>query len=368
MAKKPIIDLPSNFSLRRSIDVSEAEMFSVIDGKLIPVEVRTMTVRGAIGTYSAGYDKKGNTLTDDVLAKQVNPTRPNIQRIDLASLDAGSDTLAVRFAVAFHGASREPDSCNSAEFSGKLNRFIELATKQGAYHALAERYAWTLLSARWLWRNGCGVDKIVTVTPPGNGKKWIVNSDVIAHRSFPSIDTLKKGAAENSTPIDELVDLIEAGLNGTAKMTRLAVEGRVTLYPGAEVWPSQEFAEGRQKTRNGEEISRVLSAKPAQSAGRDIQQGTIHPQKIGNAIRTIDEWHNDPNYGAIAIEVFGWVQRDQTAIRKPGKNDFYTAMKGIDDLILELEGGKVSGTTLYMLACLIRGGVFPMKEDKADAA
>jgi hypothetical protein len=76
---------------------------------------------------------------------------------------------------------------------------------------------------------------------------------------------------------------------------------RVRSYKGAEVWPSQEFVEETQKKRNGREISRVLAARESRADGIPVRYGYMHSQKIGNAIRTIDEWHGNAVFGAIPV-------------------------------------------------------------------
>jgi CRISPR-associated protein Csy3 len=83
----------------------------------------------------------------------------------------------------------------------------------------------------------------------------------------------------------------------------------------------------------------------------------IHNVKIGNAIRTIDNWYDNPEY-PIAAEPFGSVTQIGHAFRK-SKNDLYTLLcdwlndKDISD-----------GNKNYVVANLVRGGLFQGEGDK----
>lgn len=363
--------LPSNLAWRRSINVSEGEMFAVIlapDGgqeTRVPVEVVETTVRGAMANYSAGYDKAGKPLDDEALAKAQNPTNPNIQTVQGAALPSSSDTLEVAFSVAFSGDSAAPEACNSIEYRSILGSFQAAARTGGLHAELAARYLWSLVNGRVLWRNGYGVDRQVHISPGG----LTFDCAALPMDRFPGAQALS-AAANDAVAATQLIEDIGVALAG-GDMLALQVRARVRLYPGAEVWPSQEFASKEAKQRKGGgEISRILSSKPARLDGRDIRHATMHSQKIGNAIRTIDEWHGEQAYDAIPVEAFGWVQRDQAAIRRPDVNDAYTTLRDLNGLTEALAAGDADqrDAALYTLAVMIRGGVYVMSSAGTETA
>lgn len=368
MAKNPSIKnatLPSNLSWSRSLNVSEGEMFAIMAAGnseiRVPVEVTETTIRGAMAAYSAGYDKKGEPLTEEALAKAQNPAQPNIQTIQLASLPSTSDTLDISYAMAFSGCSTRPDACNSKAFREQLDKFAEAATEAGLHAELASRYLWSIANSRALWRNALGTDKRVTLTDPDAGVAVSFTSNNLPLDAFPGHDALAE-AAGHGNAVPALVKRIGEALSG-GPIVRLSVVMRVRLYPGAEVWPSQEFPTAETTKRpDGREVKRVLSSKPAVFEKREIRHATMHSQKIGNALRTIDEWHGAENYRAVPVEAFGWVQRDLTAIRKPGVNDAYTLLRDVAGITerLRAKDAQARDAALYVLAMMIRGGVFPM--------
>lgn len=370
-ATKPAVKkalLPSNLSWSRSLNVSEGEMFAVVsikDGETrVPVEVTETTIRGAMAAYSAGYDKQGSALTEEALAKAQNPAKPNIQTIQVASLPSVSDTLEISYAMAFSGCSMRPDACNSKAFRDQLEKFVASAADAGLYIDLASRYLWNIANGRALWRNAMGGNRLVTLTDPDAKVVVSFKASDLRSDAYPGPDALVK-ASGGSDAIRGLVARIGQALSG-GPVVCLSVLMRVRLYPGAEVWPSQEFATAEAVKRpDGREVSRVLSSKPAVFEKRAIRHATMHSQKIGNALRTIDEWHGDENYHAVPVEAFGWVQRDLTAIRKPGVNDAYTLLRDIAGITerLKAKDPKARDAALYVLAVMIRGGVFPMSAE-----
>jgi CRISPR-associated protein Csy3 len=363
--------LPANLSFRRSVDVSDGLMSSVMaDGSTRPVEVTQITVRGAMANSTAGYDKKGSPLVGDALEKAQNPTKPNIQSIDRAALDPSSDTLDLSFSMAFHGGGVTPDACSKAQYRDALAVFVEAAGKAGLYEDLAARYLWNVVNGRVLWRNACGLPAGCTLKA---GKETLV-FDWGALRNAETFPGPEVVAAACSDPdaAERLVSRIARALAG-GDLLALDVSIRVSLYKGAEVWPSQEFVEKSQKVRDGREISRVLSSRTVRTESGPVRQGTVHSQKIGNAVRTIDEWHGSAEFGAIPVEAFGWVQRELTALRAPSDKDAgldaYRALDRIGTTAAELSADKRGARelALYTLAILVRGGVFGVSE-KEEAA
>lgn len=374
--------LPSNLSFRRSIDVSDGMLNSVMpDGSLLPVTVEQLTVRGALGMSTAGYDRSGKPLEGEALAlAQYNPSKPNIQSIDRATLDPESDTLELSFSVAFHDGCMTPDACSKPEYRESLAAFMKVAKGEDLYDDLAVRYLWNLVNGRVLWRNGYGIADGVSLTISSSndrGKAYSFDWGKLKdRRNFPGREALVAACVSNDkeTVIAMLVSKIAAALQGADGLFAAEIAIRVRSYRGAEVWPSQEFVEGSQTKRNGREISRILASRTRKVAGQTVRHGVMHSQKIGNALRTIDEWHGDAAFGAIPVEAFGWVQAELAAARAPSAKqgiDAYRALENVAHITQGLvDGDEISRKdALYTLAIIIRGGVWGVseKQDKAAA-
>jgi CRISPR-associated protein Csy3 len=90
----------------------------------------------------------------------------------------------------------------------------------------------------------------------------------------------------------------------------------------------------------------------------------MHSQKIGNAIRTIDTWYPEADtlgLGPIAVEPYGSVTTQGKAYRQPkAKQDFYTLL---DNWVLKDQAPALEQQH-FVIATLIRGGVFGESEDK----
>ena len=160
-----------------------------------------------------------------------------------------------------------------------------------------------------------------------------------------------------------MAEVISKALSGEK-----AVLLRVTTYSqignGQEVYPSQELVldkdDSFQKGKN-ENIgnkSKILYSVNGIAA--------LHSQKIGNAVRTIDTWYPDFEENErrpIAIEIYGTVT-NLLEVHRVGKakKDFYTLFNtwtSTGDL-------EENGDKHYVMAVLVRGGVFGQKKDKKD--
>jgi CRISPR-associated protein Csy3 len=97
----------------------------------------------------------------------------------------------------------------------------------------------------------------------------------------------------------------------------------------------------------------------------------MHTQKIGNAIRWIDEWHGDDAHGAVPVDPYAALTLEATTLRgKEGKNNFYAYLKKPEVIIEPLNSGaapdaKTFGPTHFFMAMLIRGGVFGSKSEES---
>jgi CRISPR-associated protein Csy3 len=298
-----------------------------------PIGIQTKSVRGA----------NSNRQATDI-------EKPNLQTVDVATLPHQTDTLKAVFTLLVLAGTGQPSACNNEEYRQKLAKTIKEYVDTHKFTELARRYAVNLANGRFLWRNRIGAEQIeVQIDHVVDGKaenSWTFNAlnDGFSLRSFAMPDAAKG-------ELGDLSDLIAAGLRGD-KHVLLRVTAYARMGEGQEVFPSQELIldRGRERGNKSKTLYKV----------NDV--AAIHSQKIGNAIRTIDTWY--PNVDApIAVEVYGAVTTQGKAYRQPGEHDFYTLL---DNWVLRDQAPPNPDDQHYVIAVLVRGGVFGQKEKEKN--
>lgn len=302
-----------------------------------PVMVREKSVRGTISNRLSTKDSDPAKLDASIQS-------PNLQTVDVATLPNDADTLRVRFTLRILGGAGTPSACNNADYQSKLQSTVEQYAEDVSFSELARRYASNLANGRFLWRNRMGAEQIeVQVRQLARGEaaqSWTFDALTFSLRDF----------AADSLALGELANVIEQGLAGQVHAL-LEIVAYARVGDGQEVYPSQELILDKKDREKGKTLYVVGNV-----AG-------IHSQKIGNALRTIDTWYppdeENGNIGPIAVEPYGSVTSQGKAYRQPKqKADFYNLLDG---WVLKDKAPEV-GNQHYVMATLIRGGVFGEKD------
>jgi CRISPR-associated protein Csy3 len=341
----------------RSVQISEALMWAESsnrhDAPRVPIEVIEKGVRGQISEANA---KK-------------NEGKSNPQTVDTASIPSGYDELVISFHARFMPAAMKPHASDNSDVAAAYVDVAKTYAAQGGFRYLAERYVWNILNGRFAWRNRIQTD-MASVTVRFDGKT-IVSQPLLMNLVEPEDcqDMLMAIGAEREN-LDALVDYIAEGF--TKHGNDISVEWRSRLTEGAEVWPSQEYLRKEVADRMSDK-GRVYAHMPCVHDGRRIKQASIHSQKIGAALRHIDNWHNDAENGAIAVNPYGGVQETGAVLRPLKKGDaanFYAIMEKPDELLLDLEhpAEEMGGNTHFFFANLLRGGVYGNKDAASKKA
>lgn len=298
------------------------------------IKVREKSVRGTISNRLKTKDQDPAKLDAAI-------ENPNLQTVDVTALPHDADTLKAQFTLRVLGGTGTPSACNDAAYRQRLLETARSYVQAHGFGELARRYAYNVANARWLWRNRIGAERVeVRVAQLVDGraaKSW----------TFDDALTLPLRRFETTGPVAdslrELAALIEAGLNGGQHIL-LQVVAFARMGAGQEVFPSEELILDRGR---GDKSKTLYSVEGI--AG-------IHSQKLGNAIRTIDDWYPDAGeLGPIAVEPYGSVTTEGKAYRQPkAKADFYTLL---DNWVLKGKAPNV-GDQHYVMAVLVRGGVF----------
>lgn len=298
------------------------------------VGITAKSVRGTISNRLKTADQDPAKLDAEI-------ENPNLQTVDVAALPAAADTLKVSFTLRVLPGMGKPSACNSAEYEAKLMQVVDRYVETHGFSELARRYAHNLANGRFLWRNRVGAEEVhvlVSLLERGQAtQRWSFDALSLSLRNFEA------GSAQADR--DAVAALIADGLAGKRHVL-LQVTAFARLGAGQEVFPSQELVLDRGRGDKSKTLYQV----------NDV--AAIHSQKLGNAIRTIDDWYNGADkLGPIAVEPYGSVTTQGTAYRQPKVKpslDFYNLF---DDWVLK---DKVPDTEQrhFVMAVLVRGGVF----------
>lgn len=313
------------------------------DGAQWPaVGVREKSVRGTISNRLATKDQDPAKLDASIQS-------PNLQTVDVATLPNDADTLRVRFTLRVLGGAGTPSSCNNTDYQEKLRLTVQQYVDKVGFAELARRYALNLANGRFLWRNRVGAEQVEVrvrhLVRGEEGQSWTFDANQFSLRHFDA-------PAEAQPPLQALAQVIEHGLAGSAHAL-LEVVAYARVGDGQEVYPSQELIldKGDKKGQKSKTLYTVGTV------------AAIHSQKIGNALRTIDTWYPDDEgtaIGPIAVEPYGSVTSQGRAYRQPKqKADFYNLL---DNWVIKDRAPEAIGNQHYVMATLIRGGVFGEKD------
>lgn len=168
-----------------------------------------------------------------------------------------------------------------------------------------------------------------------------------------------------------LIDGIAHGLsNDDDEAFTVKVRWNAVMEPGQEVFPSQEYVRDAKKD---DQLSRIYAKLPTRLGERTIGQASMHSQKIGAALRHIDIWHGSAtHHAAIAVNPYGGVQETSDVLRNPkSKKSFYDLRAKAQPLLDAVEAAEgpadLSGDIHFVMANLVRGGVFAASGKKAEA-
>lgn len=334
------IENPSVLAFERKLDPSDGILTAGTwsdrhnGSKWQAVTVNEKSVRGTISNRLKTKDQDPAKLDADI-------QKPNLQKVDVAMLPQGTDTLCLRFTLKILGGAGTPSTCNNMAYQQRLQETVADYVQSHGYSELARRYAQNIANGRFLWRNRLGSEAIeVKVSLLKDGPStdtWTFDALTYSLRDFDTAPTKDLSA---------LASAIESGLRGDF-FTLFEVVAHARMGDAQEVYPSQELILDKKDKKS----------KTLYTVGN---VAALHSQKIGNAIRTIDTWYDDVDgVGPIAIEPYGSVTSRGKAYRQPkAKQDFYTLL---DNWVLKGRAPE-EGHQHYVIANLIRGGVFGEKE------
>ena len=344
----------------RSVQITEGLFFATSSSDetiKMPIEVLEKGVRG-----QSSEDKAKN-------AGKSNP-----QSVEYAVIPQGHDGVQLSFSIRFMPLSLRPHACGDTAVGDAYSCLAKRYKAAEGYKVLAELFAWNMANARFAWRNRFQSDSM-TVTARFNETEIAFDPFKVSLKmpKSPTAMEAMEAAMEKGSAV-ELAALIDGIAHGLSNADRQAFAVEIlwnaVMQPGQEIFPSQEYVRDAKKDK---ELSRIYAKLPARFDGRSIGQASMHSQKIGAALRHIDIWHGSEKHdAAIAVNPYGGVQETSDVLRKPkSKKSFYDLRKKAQALLENVESARspddISGDVHFVMANLVRGGVFGSSDKKAEA-
>jgi CRISPR-associated protein Csy3 len=344
--------LPGVLSFQRGTITTDALFYNVLpDGRTRPVQVVRHGIRGTQNLARFGSDDVAVTRSGR------RPAVANVQLTDSARLDPDAVALQVRFDIRFipidqllfacaPGRDDKPE--DMAALRAGFRRFVERAQGSEGLREVARRYARNMANGRFLWRNRT-VAHAVTVRV------------LLADEPLAAFDAL-------ALPLDRFGDydpgevrvgeVVARALCGE-RTPRLTVVADVDfgVRGAVEVFPSQNYLERKDKgfARPLYHVGDAPADAADDSTGFvELGQAAFREHKVSNALRTIDTWY--PGYEQhgrpLPVEPNGASLDAQTFFRDTREASGFRLMLRLGELDPDTPEG------MFMLACLIRGGVF----------
>ena len=348
--------LPSVLSFQRCLVMTDGLFYSEMkDGSVIPLPVMRHGIRGTQNLNKAsreGTETAASAKREDVTLMQTT---------DSAKTAAGAVAAQVRFSLRgvdvnkalFACAPGQKDDMKEiAAFKESIQAFLTKAVEGGGLDALALRYARNIANGRFLWRNRAVAAAVAVRVDMPDGTSCTFDALKVPFRSF----------SDFSEEEQKVASVLARGWKGepgavlqvTARMD-FGMEGPV------EVFPSQNYLDKEDnKTRDKYGFARSLYCVGSTPEGQDrhsvriMGQAALRDQKIGNALRTIDTWY--PGFAGrdipIPVEPNGASLDAHKFFRNKGEASGFKLLLRVAELDPSSDEGQ------FLLACLIRGGVF----------
>lgn len=332
----------------RSLQISEGVFFGINGERRIPVEILEKGVRG-----QSSEDK----------AK--NPGLSNPQTVEFAVLPQGCTAVELDFSLRVLPKAMAPHACGNTMVGTSYTELAAEYARAGGFTVLADLYTWNIANARFAWRNRFQVDRS-KVRVVFADETIIFDPYKLSLEQAADRDEMAAALVEGSrAALDRFVDGVTRGL--TQAPFTFDVTWAGDMDAGQEIFPSQEYI---REAKAEKDLSRVYAKLPVFFAGREINQASMHSQKIGAALRHIDIWHGNEDYGPIAVNPYGGVQ-ETAAVLRNAKNSFYDIRKKAENVLAAVRDAQsvsdIPGSIHFMMANLVRGGVFGSSSKTAEA-
>lgn len=344
--------LPTHLTYEKSPALSPALLFAKNhDGQKTPLPINLLRGRGAVCDHTAGHGEKDTDLGEWMPLRQ-----------DVCYLPYDASDLIIEFSLKYGPCSLSPYSCNNREWTELLEQITHLYGEKGGYLYQAYCQMDALFQGLPFWRNNDAESMSLSIVN--------ISDKTIPPYSFEGLPCIADSLiGTNKSQFDQLIQSIAQALSGQRDKLRLRVIATLEKDILEEVYPSQEFIEQLSESQK----ERLHRQKKYQKTRHyafyklgDIRQAMLHSTKIAAGLRW-DLWNKAGK--AVPVGVYSLDAKAHNALRGRGsRQDFYSLLRKINEHITLLEsfdgdvfseeGVKILGDIHFIMACLIKGGVY----------
>jgi len=358
------MNIPEVFSVRRCAIVGDGLFYGLnvpyFEQKGDPIPVVRHGIRGTQN------QNKGETVEKVA----------NVQVTESAKTFPENRAVLVTFPLRFLPlrAKLGLSSCSgshSQEFRDAYENFIDRAIDSGALQILGNRMARNLFNGRWLWRNrqiGQAITVRVQYGTDSSRENLNFTQDALqtSLRDFEQYSAAELAVGERIA--QALAENDSSGILVSA-LIDLGFRGSVEVYPSQNYTSNKPkgFARPLYKVNVSRDLIGSVSNPLTFTDTLVTGLAALRDQKIWNAIRTIDTWYQDDSQRQpilpIPVEPLGANLEMNTIYRNHGNGSLFDKdmLPNVQNLNPESNAG------LFVLACLIRGGVFGGKDPDKPA-
>lgn len=346
----------------RSLYPSKAVFFYKTDASdFVPLEAVVNKIRGQKAGFTEGFTPK---FTPKNLAPH-DLAFSNIVTREECHVPPNVEHLYCRFSLRIQPHSLQPSGCSDSGVFNTLQAIAKTFKDKGGYCELARRYCKNLLLGTWLWDNqNSGHTRIEVKTTTGS-VYLIPNTQLLTWDSqWPEGETLA---------LDQLSQEIERALTEPSVFWCADVTAKIATAFCQEVFPSQAFLDNQEKAEaiSGKGSIAKVFAKVKCSDGKEAV--SFNCVKIGAALQLIDNWCFDDSTKRLRVHEYGADKQSGIAIRAADSDmNFYAILANAEQHLAELETlvgeqAEITPDIYYMMAVLIKGGMFQKKDEKKGA-
>ncbi|WP_440878797.1 type I-F CRISPR-associated protein Csy3 [Vibrio natriegens] len=348
------MELCSQLNYVRSISPGKAYFYCLAsNGDKCPLAIDRTYLRASKGGYEVAY--QGSSFVQKNVAPQ-NLSYSNIQFIEECYVPPMTNEIICEFSLRIKACSLHPDVCSDDKVREQLRLLAKIYKELNGYQELAYRYAKNILRGKWLWRNrDCRCIVIQVITSDGES---IEINDATKLSWYDHWDK------QSTQSLEKLTGYLSRALSDSSNSQRfyMDVKAILSVAGGDEVYPSQEYIEGKQEGLPTRQLAKV-------SLHNEQETAAFHAQKIGAALQSIDDWWHENADKPLRVNEYGADRKYVIARRHPLLgNDFYQLIRGTETWIEVMnESQSIPNDVHFIMSVLIKGGLFNCSSTKSKS-
>ncbi len=335
------MELCTQLNYLRSLSPGKAYFYYLKGDERLPLNVDKTRIRAPKSGYAEGFSDNQFSVIDG--APQ-DLAYSNPQYIEECYAPPGITEIYCSFSLRINANSLKPNVCSNQATRDTLVNLAKQYRELDGYREIATRIAKNILMGSWVWRNRECRSLSIEVLMPDNQLK--------VENCF-KLNWYGEWSKEPKACLEQLAAYIESALTDNTELYYMDVIAKLNIGSGEEVYPSQEFIDGKQEGVPSKRLAKALL---------DGNKETVafHAQKIGAALQTIDDWWHTDADKPLRVNEYGADREYVIARRHPKQgNDFYQLANRSEEWIEQMNStGEIPDDVHFMMSVLVKANVF----------